>query len=293
MWGFSYWIFPLFSGLVWLAMLLAMLLVWVTDGKPHYPSMAANQYIAYISDVGATDLKPLFIAMGTVTVVVFDISFIAERYLRHSGRLAPNTSTWQRLLSVATIIFSIIGAVGLICLTILDTLHHHTLHDVFLVVFIIGYIITAILCCWEYQRLGIHYRQHRILRVSFWLKLTFIIIEVCLAIAFGTLNTKGDYNNAAILEWIVALVYTFFVLSFFLDFIPAVRTKHHQSAEIEDQVAMKESAVAGGPAAGYGGADRYSQPAGYSDGRHYAGNTANYGSEYLNGTGHAVRPAHV
>lgn len=33
----------------------------------------------------------MFIAMSTVTVVVFDISFIAERYLRHSGRLAPNT----------------------------------------------------------------------------------------------------------------------------------------------------------------------------------------------------------
>jgi hypothetical protein len=42
-------------------------------------------------------------------------------------------------------------------------------------VFIIGYIVSAIFTCWGYQRLGIHYRQHSILRISFWVKLAFII----------------------------------------------------------------------------------------------------------------------
>ncbi|QDS72721.1 hypothetical protein FKW77_003683 [Venturia effusa] len=255
-----------------------MLLTWITDGKPRLPSMDENQDIAYISDVGSTDLKPLFIAMSTVTVVVFDISFIFERYLRHSGRLAPNTSTWQKFLSVLTIFFSIVGGVGLILLTIFDNLRHNTLHNVFLVVFIAGYILTAICCCWEYQRLGIHYRQHRILRISFWVKLAFIIIEIALCIAFGVENTLSNYNTAAILEWVIALIYTFFVLSFFLDFIPAVRTKHHQSRETEDQMAMNESAVA--PVPGYGGGG---QSAGYTAGRHYA-NTDSYASDYTNGT---------
>lgn len=48
-----------------------------------------------------------------------------------------------------------------------------------------GYVVSAIFICIEYQRLGIKYRQHRILRMSFWVKLAFIIIEVALAI--GTL----------------------------------------------------------------------------------------------------------
>ncbi|KAE9977356.1 hypothetical protein EG328_002088 [Venturia inaequalis] len=248
MWGLSYWVFPLFAALVWLAMLLGMLLTWITNGKPHLASMDDTQNIAYISDVGATNLKPLFIAMSAVTVVVFDFSFIVERYLRHSGRLAPNTSTWQKVLSVLSIIFSICGAVGLILLTIFDTLRHHNLHDGFLILFIAGYVLTAICCCWEYQRLGIHYRQHRILRISFWVKLAFGIIEVGLAIGFGVENQRKRYNTAAILEWVIAFVYTFFVFSFFLDFIPAVRTKHHQSRETEDQMAMNESAVAPGPA---------------------------------------------
>ncbi len=40
-----------------------------------------------------------------------------------------------------------------------------------------GYIISAIFICAEYQRLGIHFRNKRMLRISFWVKLTFIIVE--------------------------------------------------------------------------------------------------------------------
>ena len=67
------------------------------------------------------------------------------------------------------------GAVGLILLTIFDNYHHNRMHNICLGVFIIGYIVSAIFICWEYQRLGIHYRQHSILRISFWVKLAFII----------------------------------------------------------------------------------------------------------------------
>ena len=49
-------------------------------------------------------------------------------------------------------------------------------------VFIGGYVFSAIFVCVEYWRLGIHYREHSILRISFWIKLGFIIVEVALAI---------------------------------------------------------------------------------------------------------------
>jgi hypothetical protein len=48
-----------------------------------------------------------------------------------------------------------------------------------------GYVVSAIFICWEYQRLGMHFRQQRILRASFWIKLMFILLEVTLA--FGQL----------------------------------------------------------------------------------------------------------
>jgi hypothetical protein len=81
-------------------------------------------------------LKPLFIAMSAVTVVVLDLTFILERYLRHTGRLTYNTSTWQKALSILSIIASIAGAAGIILLSIFDTLHHPSLHNGFLVLFL-------------------------------------------------------------------------------------------------------------------------------------------------------------
>ena len=45
-----------------------------------------------------------------------------------------------------------------------------------------GYVVSAIFICAEYQRLGIHFRQFRILRISFWIKLVFVLLEVALAI---------------------------------------------------------------------------------------------------------------
>ncbi|PSN65670.1 hypothetical protein BS50DRAFT_575647 [Corynespora cassiicola Philippines] len=49
MWVISYWIIPIFSSLVWLAMLIAMLVTWSVQGSPHYSSMNERQTIAYIS----------------------------------------------------------------------------------------------------------------------------------------------------------------------------------------------------------------------------------------------------
>jgi hypothetical protein len=187
-----------------------------------------------LPDIGADTLKPMFIAMSAVTVVTFDLAFIFERYLRHTGKLAPNTSVWQKVYSACATIAAIVGAAGLILLTIFDTKRHNKLHNIFLGVFILGYVVSAIFICWEYQRLGIHYRQHSVLRISFWIKLFFIIAEVCLAIAFGVCSKKHIWNVAAVLEWIVAFIY---VISYFVDFLPALRTKNGQSYQTEMQMA--------------------------------------------------------
>jgi hypothetical protein len=181
--------------------------------------------------------------MSTVTVVSFDIAFILERYLRHTGKLARNTSIWQKIYSTLSIVFAIAGAAGLILLSIFDTLRHPNLHDYFLILFIGGYIISAIFICWEYQRLGIHFRQHSILRYSFWVKLAFILLEFALAIAFGVTQRKKMWNVAAVLEWVISFVYFFYVLSFFMDFMPAVRSKNHQSHETEMNMADQEAGM--------------------------------------------------
>ena len=213
-------------------MLLAMLIVWELEGSPHYRSMELHQRIAYISDIGAQGLKPLFIAGCCVTTVFLDLSLAAERWLRHTGRLAKNMGCAEKILSAFSIIFAVAGTCGLILLSIFDTLHHPRLHDGFLLLFIGGYVISAIFICAEYQRLGVHFRQHRILRGSFWLKLLFILVELALAVVFVALTFTSHKNVGAVFEWVIALIFAFYVLTFFVDLLPAWHDKQH-AANVE------------------------------------------------------------
>jgi MFS family permease len=104
--------------------------------------------------VGAQSLKPLFIAGSCVTTIFLDLAFLSDVFLRNRGRLANLTGS-GRVVSVLSLLFAAVGTAGLILLSIFDTLHHHKLHDIFLLLFIAGYVISAVFICWEYQRLGI------------------------------------------------------------------------------------------------------------------------------------------
>jgi uncharacterized membrane protein YqjE len=71
-----------------------------------------------------------------------------------------NTSITQKVLAGLSILAAIVGTVGLICLSIFDTYRHNRLHNTFLACFIIGYVVSAIFICAEYQRLGIRKSTH-------------------------------------------------------------------------------------------------------------------------------------
>jgi len=244
-------------------MLLGLLIHWIVkspngDGAHfHYPSEETNQHIAYISDVGAFELKPLFIAGSCVTTVFLDLAFLSERWLRHRGRLARNTSSLEKWLSGFSLVFALVGTVGLIFLSIFDTFHHPKLHDGFLLLFMGGYVISAIFIVAEYQRLGVKYREYRVLRASFWIKLVFIIVEGILAIGFASTFGSTHKDVAAILEWTIAFIFTGYVLSFLLDLAPAVGTKGGRTSdqteferEAEDAERGSDSKLRGGDTGG-------------------------------------------
>lgn len=259
----SYWIFPIISGAVWLGTLLGLLIYWCTDeNRRHYSSMDARQTIAYISDVGASTLKPLFIAGCSVTTVFLDLSFGADRWLRHKGRLVPNTTVTEKVLSGFTIVFAIIGTCGLILLSIFDTARYSRLHNIFLLLFIAGYVISAIFICWEYQRLGMRYREHRVLRISFWVKLAFVVVEIILAVAFASCSYTEHYNPAAVLEWLIAFIFSFYIFSFWIDLYPAVRTKG--TGGYRGNKGMNEHMEHSGEEQGIAGSDRTLMGEGYA-----------------------------
>ncbi|KFA75518.1 hypothetical protein S40288_01168 [Stachybotrys chartarum IBT 40288] len=241
----SYWWLPVISGLVWLGMLLGMLLHWIiNENSRRYPGMTDGQTIAYISDIGADELQPLFIAGSVVTTVFLDLSFAAERWLRHNGRLAPNGTTMEKVLAILSIIFALIGTAGLILLSIFDTNNYNRLHNIFLLCFIAGYLLSAVFICWEYGRLGLNNRHFRVLRISFWMKLTFVLVELCLAIAFAATTFSDLTNVGAILEWVVSLIFTLYAISFYVDLAPAVKTKSRTRRFVKpSEYAMEEGAA--------------------------------------------------
>ncbi|KAI4159048.1 MAG: hypothetical protein LQ342_006894 [Letrouitia transgressa] len=96
------------------------------------------------------------------------------------------------------VVFAIAGTCGLILLSIFDTVHYPRLHDGLLLLFIAGYMLSAIFICAEYQRLGVHFRQHRVLRASFWMKLFFILSEFALAVIFVSTSFTHNQNEAAV-----------------------------------------------------------------------------------------------
>ncbi|TQS36077.1 hypothetical protein Golomagni_03483 [Golovinomyces magnicellulatus] len=224
MWRISYWVLPILSCFFWTATLLTLLIYWLANGRPHYASMDPTQSIAYISDIGATSLKPLFVVGCCLTTLFLDLSLLSEFWLRHNGRLAENISLSQKVLVWLSLVCAANGTAGLVLLAVFDTLRYRQLHNIFLVFFIAGYLLSAIFICWEYQLLGNYHRQQRILRKSFWMKLGFTIIELAMVAVFATFSLVRDFNTAAIFEWIIALIFSFYVISFFIDFIPSIKT---------------------------------------------------------------------
>ena len=90
----------------------------------------------YISTLGATGWgKPLFITGSAVMVVLFNFTFVLERWLRHKGRLTMNYNLTEKILSIFATIFAMAGGVGLILLTVFDTRRYPNTHQAMLALF--------------------------------------------------------------------------------------------------------------------------------------------------------------
>ncbi|GLB40168.1 putative frag1/DRAM/Sfk1 family protein [Lyophyllum shimeji] len=211
---------PLVTSFVWFGMLWAMLITWLAQGRPKYVSQQGK--IAYISDIGASFLKPLFIAGGAVTGVGFFLSLSVERLLRYTGRLPPSLRKREQVFSYLAILGSLAGAVGLICLAVFDTQRHKKLHRAFLLLFMLGVAFSAIFTIVEYHWISRDFREFQRLKIAYIAKAVITTILICLAIAFGVALYRS-HNTGAILEWTVAFLFTFYLLTFYYDLR---QTKH-------------------------------------------------------------------
>jgi len=238
---------PLICAGVWFCTLWAMMITWLAQGQPAYASFNRGQTIAYISDIGANVLKPLFVTGCAITAVGFVFSLAFMRRNHALGSRLENTMDWLALASGS------FGALSLILLAVFDTQRHPSLHRLFLLLFILGVVFSAIFTTVEYWRLGKTYIEHPILRKSYWIKTGIITIEVVLSVAFGTTMAVHKANVAAVLEWLIAFLFTFYVLSFFYDLRPKARTKEEIQREAKGEMRRISFDQGSNPYQGYQG----------------------------------------
>ncbi|KAK0193700.1 Frag1/DRAM/Sfk1 [Armillaria mellea] len=214
---------PILGGFMWFSTLLSMLITWLATGRPHYVSMDGS--IAYISDIGADILKPLFIAGCVITAVCFFLSLCVERSLRHVGHLMPHMRTRERIFGYLAMFGSFVGGCGLVLLSIFDTKRHTSLHRVFLLVFMLGVAISAIFTVIEFRWLSRDFRHVRTLKIAYLAKAIIATILILLAFAFGVALYQST-NVGAVLEWTISFGFTLYLLTFFFDLRQSRGVRH-------------------------------------------------------------------
>jgi hypothetical protein len=91
------------------------------------------------------------------------------------------------------------------------------------------------------------------------------------------------WNAAAIVEWVIALIYTFWVISFVIDFLPSASPRHPMHAPNND-MDMREAAETHTAVQRDSRVERYDR----TDAHYPSGTTASFtnGNGYSNGNSH-------
>jgi len=228
---------PLISFVCWLGMILGLLLWWaVTDDAPRYDIDDAT--IPYISTLGAYR-QWLFILGCSLTAAFYVLTLFFERWLRHVDRIPGTVRSRERTLDILCVVFGCIGALALVLLSCFKSTRFETVHWTFTAIFIVAIALSCLFQTWEMFALKEDHPDRAHLRRNAIMKAVIITLAFAGAIAFVGLyascrNQPNDQplsascnrqtSAAAVLEWTIAVLYGFYVLTFVLDLWPAAKT---------------------------------------------------------------------
>jgi hypothetical protein len=80
----------------------------------------------FISDIGAQELKPLFMIGCITTVLLLNLSFY--QYVQNKGYI-------NKMCTYGSFFFTVVGSIGLVMLSVFDNIVHHFMHDVCVTIF--------------------------------------------------------------------------------------------------------------------------------------------------------------
>ncbi|CAN8096407.1 unnamed protein product [Discula destructiva] len=150
------WIFPILSGCIFLATQLGLILYWVNvaDETTAYATMHKGQTVPYLSDIGANEMKPLFITGFTRSALFFSLGLTIDRWAVALSLPKSSITKWQRVRSIMMVVVVWVGSAFLVVMTCLDTSGTRGIHTIFLFVFFFKYAGLAVTFCVEMLRHG-------------------------------------------------------------------------------------------------------------------------------------------
>ncbi|TNY23866.1 Frag1/DRAM/Sfk1 family-domain-containing protein [Rhodotorula diobovata] len=239
-----WWMLPTMAVLCWFSLILGLLLWWaIDDNAKQYQVEQAT--IVYVSNIGAAH-QWLFIFLGSMTAVFYILSLLAERWLRHLRRIPGPLRKRDRNADIAACVFGICGGIALILLTCFNAVTHSTGHWTCTAIFVVCIALSALCQTLELHWLHQDHVDRKHLRRNAILKWIIVGTAVAAAIAFGAtygvcagsedgvpLSPKCNRvkSAAACLEWLIAILYGVYLITFGLDLWPASKTVGHKFDE--------------------------------------------------------------
>lgn len=232
-----YYIIPIIALIVWWGMLIAMLSAWSIQGHPIYAFMGpVKQDPVYISDVGATNLQPLFISCAGFQAIFFVGTLLMEYILRVKHKLQPYVSAKQHHFAIVSIVCAAIGQLGIIMVSIFNTKNFHEVHLSMVGVFI-GFCFLA--CLFNFFNSFIfgnyphrlhpnhervifgHHKWANLYMVSFFMKCVWLIAAAAFALLFGIFMYKDKPDLSAGFEWTISFWYGLLLVMWSIDLFPS------------------------------------------------------------------------
>lgn len=172
----------------------------------------------------------------------FVLSLTAERYLRHAGRLHPNSRRREKVCACFAIFFAIVGQIGIILVAVFDTVDHPRIHVAMLCMFLVGIGISIVFTTVEFFALDRAYKEINRLRISYVVKAFWFVVALILAITMASFWGRGLRTVAAVLEWALAFFYGFYLFILSYDLYPAAKTPKGQLLEQEIGLSLSRAA---------------------------------------------------
>ncbi|CAK7906096.1 protein Sfk1p [[Candida] anglica] len=242
----SWYVIPLIGLVVWWGMLIALISCWILQGRPIDPMVAIDNPLdtsnpVFVSDVGATNLQPLFISCTGFQAIFFAGTPILEHYLRSSYELQPYISTKQPWIVISSIVCAVIGQLGIVFASIFNTNSFHTVHMSMLCIFIVFIIFSCIFSCFNSYIFGwnispdnedVISRPHRrqvLYKISYCCKCIWLLGAISCGIGYGVYLYIYIVDLSARFEWILFFWYGLLPLIWAVDLFASAMKQENSS----------------------------------------------------------------